>query len=77
MKPIFLHFHNKGSKDWINKKINFDRIPVEGEYLTIEHDGEWYKVEMVVHTPFSEEMSAEIYAVKVNHSDEKNKKLNN
>ncbi|MEK4699722.1 hypothetical protein MKX47_08980 [Solibacillus sp. FSL R7-0668] len=77
MKPIFLHLHNMGFKDWLNKVSTFERIPVEGEYLTIDYDSDLYKVEMVIHTPFSEEMCAEVYAVKVNHIEELNLKLNN
>lgn len=77
MKPIFLHLHNMGFKDWLNKVSTFGRIPVEGEYLTIDYDSDLYKVEMVIHTPFSEEMCAEVYAVKVNHIEELNLKLNN
>lgn len=75
MKPVFLHLHNEGEADRLNKYSDFVRIPVEGEYFAIEHDGEWYKVELVVHTPFSSEMCAEIYAVKVNHQKEMKKKV--
>ncbi|WP_339212947.1 hypothetical protein [Solibacillus sp. FSL W8-0372] len=58
--------NNEGEVNWINNYHHFDRIPSEGEYLATEVAGDWYKVELVVHTPISEEMSAEIYAVKVN-----------
>lgn len=76
MKPVLIHLHNKGSIDWINKKFYFDRIPVEGEYITVDFESDWYKIEMVVHTPFSDEMAAEVYAVKVIYSEEIKNKLN-
>jgi len=75
LKPVFLHLHDEGEANWLNKYADFVRIPVEDEYFAIEHDGEWYKVEVVVHTPFSSEMCAEIYAVKVEHQKEVEKKV--
>lgn len=72
MKSIFVHLHDEGEANWENRYHDFGRIPVEGEYLSI--DIGWYKVELVVHTPFSMEMSAEIYAVKVDYNEEIRKK---
>ncbi|MER1958813.1 MAG: hypothetical protein ABS942_15625 [Solibacillus sp.] len=77
MKKVFVHLHNEGEVNWINEYYHFDRIPSEGEYLATEFNGDWYKVALVVHTPFTEEMSADIYAVKVNHSEEMKKKFKN
>lgn len=76
MKPVFLHLHDEGEAKWLNKYSDFVRIPVEGEYFAIEYDGPWYKVELVVHTPFSFEMCAEVYAMKVDNLKEMKKKLN-
>ncbi len=75
MHKIFLHTHEKEKADWVNTIKEFGRIPLEGEYLAISVDSEWYQVELVVHTPFSEEMEAEVYAVKVDHGKVKEKKL--
>ncbi len=76
MKKVFLHLHSEGKFDWVNSYYQFERIPVEGEYVTTKADGEWHKVELVVHTPFSEKTCADVYAVKVNHHEEIEKKIN-
>ena len=77
MKSVFVHLKNDENKGMYNRHYNFERIPVEGEYFALDVDGEWYKVQLVVHTPNSGEMCAEIYAVKVNHIEEIKKKQNN
>lgn len=77
MATVFVHLHNEGESIWINQNHDFERIPVENEYITIDCDSEWYKVELVVHTPFCDEMSAEIFAVRVDHNKEMKKKVKN
>ncbi|CEE79440.1 conserved hypothetical protein [Xanthomonas citri pv. citri] len=37
-----------------------------GEYVAMSEDA-WFKVELVVHTPFACEFDAEVYAVGVDH----------
>ncbi|WP_340394908.1 hypothetical protein [Paenibacillus sp. FSL E2-0177] len=76
MAKVFVHTHEKGDSEWENEYYPFSRVPVEGEFLTLASDGEWYKVEMVVHTPFDREIHAEIYAVKVDHMKIQKRKLN-
>ncbi|MFP7483369.1 hypothetical protein SFC65_04350 [Priestia filamentosa] len=73
MNRVFLHLHSKGKADWENPYLEFERIPVEGEYVSL--DGAWYQVELVVHTPSSEEMCAEVYAVKVDPEKVKKSKV--
>ncbi|QTD40620.1 hypothetical protein [Sporosarcina sp. Te-1] len=75
MRTVFLHLHDSGQANWNNVYFDFERIPVVGEYVGIKSDGDWYKVEMVVHTPFSKGMCAEVYAVKVDSQKEVKKKL--
>lgn len=75
MHKVFLHTHTKGDHDWVNEIKEFGRIPVEGEYLATDVDSTWYEVELIVHTPFTPEMEAEVYAVKVDHAKVKQKKL--
>lgn len=77
MATVFVHLHNEGETEWNNQYHSFERIPVENEYITVDYDSEWYKVELVVHTPFSDEMSAEIFAVQVDHNEEMKKKVKN
>lgn len=77
MAKVFVHLHSDGESDFSNQFHIFERLPIEGEYLTISDDSEWYQVEMVVHTPFSEQMCAEIFAVQVNHNEVMKKKVKN
>ncbi|QTB25217.1 hypothetical protein [Lysinibacillus sphaericus] len=74
METVFVHLHDKNDFNYVNEYYQFKRVPVEGEYLVTNVDGDWYKVELVVHTPTSKEMIAELYAVKVDHNEEINKK---
>jgi len=76
MSKVFLHIHDPHQANWINQMYEFARIPIEGEHLTVSTDSAWYRVELVVHTPFSDDMDAEVYAVKVDHSEVKRRKLN-
>jgi hypothetical protein len=76
MSKVFLHMHDKGQVNWVNNYNEFDRIPVEGEYFALSSVSEWYEVELIVHTPFEEELHAEVYAVKVDHEKVKQMKLN-
>ena len=68
MMKVFLHTRDQGEFNWNNEHREFARIPVEGEYLTLHVTSEWYKVQLVVHTPFECQCNAEVYAVKVDHN---------
>ncbi|MEK3943526.1 hypothetical protein [Paenibacillus sp. FSL H3-0310] len=76
MINVFVHVHDEGESEWENECHLFSRVPIEKEYFALSHDGNWYEVEMVVHTPFDQEVQAEIYAVKVDHMEIKRSKLN-
>lgn len=77
MAKVFVHLRSDGESDFSNQYHNFERLPIEGEYLTISEDSEWYLVEIIVHTPFSEQLCAEISAVQGDHSKVMNKKVKN
>ncbi|MBN1877500.1 MAG: hypothetical protein JXA33_24975 [Anaerolineae bacterium] len=67
---IFTHTIVLGDTDWTNETITcFSRVPAVGEYITLLTTGKWYQVCVVVHTPHSDEYSAEIYAVAVEHDE--------
>lgn len=69
MARVFLHTRNSGERDWNNEFREFARIPILGEYVSIESsDKNWFRVELVVHTPFPCDCDAEVYAVATNHS---------
>lgn len=65
MAKVFLHTKNSEEIDGVNEDREFARIPVEGEYLALSSLSDWYKVRLVVHTPFKCPYNAEVYAVKV------------
>lgn len=66
---VFLHTRSHGRFDWRNEARDFARIPIVGEYLTRYVTSPWYKVQIVVHTPFECEFDAEVYAIKVDHNE--------
>ena len=65
---VFLHTRTPQQRDWLNEERKFGRIPVVGEFVATSSSGSsWFKVELVVHTPFVCEFDAEVYAVEVDH----------
>lgn len=70
MAHVFVHTHTAGKTDWNNQGRDFTRVPVVGEYFALEATGEWYRVELVVHCPFTAEYEAEVYGVQVDHAEE-------
>jgi hypothetical protein len=68
MAKVFLHIHDAHQANWENKIYDFARVPQEGEYVTVSSDSPWYQVELVLHTPFSHQMDAEVFAVRVDES---------
>ncbi|MBV6690339.1 hypothetical protein KV692_21430 [Xanthomonas euvesicatoria pv. physalidis] len=63
---VFMHTRSPQRRDWLNEEREFGRIPMIGEYVAMSEDA-WFKVELVVHTPFACEFDAEVYAVGVDH----------
>lgn len=64
---VFFHTRSPGQRDWFNESRNFAKIPAVGEYVATATTSAWFRVELVVHTPFPCEFDAEVYAVKVDH----------
>ena len=80
MNKVFLHVCNPGPgtrMDWSNSSREFSRLPIIGEYIATDPSSPWYKVVLVVHCPFDAdyagEYAAEVYALEVDHMDEKRK----
>lgn len=65
---VYLHTRDAENFDWNNENREFARIPVEGECLALSSSSDWYKVQLVVHTPFNCPYYAEVYAVKVDRN---------
>jgi hypothetical protein len=62
---VLLQTRSEGNFDW-NKEIRqFVQIPFVGEYVALTTNSAWYKVQLVVHTPFPCDYDAEVYAVEV------------
>jgi len=64
---VFLHTRDPKESECVNQFLEFARIPVIGEHVAISSDSPWFKVVVVVHTPFPCDCEAEVYAVKVEH----------
>jgi hypothetical protein len=64
---VFLQTRSEGSFEWNKEVREFVQIPFVGEYLALSTDSAWYKVELVVHTPFPCDYDAEVYAVEVDY----------
>jgi hypothetical protein len=66
---VFLQTRSEGSFEWNKEFREFVQIPFVGEYLALSTESAWYKVELVVHTPFPCDYDAEVYAVEVDYSE--------
>lgn len=68
MTKVFVHTQSeRGKSDWKNADRDFSRLPIVGEYFSINSAGEWHIVDLVVHCPFKSEYDAEIFGTKVDH----------
>lgn len=70
---VFFHSRNHEQQSWRNESINFAQLPAIGDYVATSSDGPWYRIEVVVHTPFPCDFDAEAYAVEVDSVDVLNK----
>lgn len=62
---VLVFFKAAGDEAWETDTVNFDRVPMAGEYFTMARDGDWYEVKAVVHMAFPLDYDAELYALKV------------
>lgn len=60
---VLLHTTSQGQDGWKDESCKCVRIPIAGEYLAPSSGSLWYQVQLVVHTPFSGDYEAEVYAV--------------
>ncbi|KIV56439.1 hypothetical protein AM501_09805 [Aneurinibacillus migulanus] len=67
MIKVFLHTYISENDSWENVTKEFVALPSVGEYLTLSSVSEWYEVKIVLHTQFSRDYDAEVYAIKVDH----------
>jgi hypothetical protein len=65
---IFLHTRKPGEPDWENNTIEFPQIPSVGEFVVPSGGAALFEVRFVSHTPFGDEMDAEVYAVGVDNN---------
>jgi hypothetical protein len=64
-----VHIRKRGEYAIGGERRYFARLPVVGEFLAMNIDGQWYQVELVIHCPFPCGWKAEIYAVQVDHHE--------
>ncbi|MEL6272272.1 MAG: hypothetical protein AAFV33_16415 [Chloroflexota bacterium] len=62
---VLVFYREEDAESWTTDTINFDRVPITGEYFAMSREGEWYQVKAVVHMGFPLDYDAEIYAVQV------------
>ncbi|MEG4589716.1 hypothetical protein QUA54_31545 [Microcoleus sp. MOSTC5] len=65
---VYTHDFEEGGKE-NPKKIHFARIPVIGECIVLSNNPNWYKVVLVLHTPYmAADADAEVWCVKITGS---------
>lgn len=60
---VFLHTRKRGESDWQNVDMDFAQIPHLGECVKPSIGDIYYEVRYVLHTPFRDDMDAEVFAV--------------
>ncbi len=62
---VLVFYRGEGEEDWTTDTLNFDRVPMVGEYFATSRDGDWFEVKAVVHMGFPLDYDAEVYASRV------------
>jgi len=62
---VLVHTKHVGQTQWHSRYQDFVRLPVIGEYIAEHSTSDWYRIGIVVHTAYSDENDAEVFAVKV------------
>ena len=63
MAKVSLRSKKQVDSNWNSECREFTRIPEVGEYVTLSSQSPWYKVLLVVHTPYKSGYDAEMYVV--------------
>ena len=64
---VCLHLHDAGQPNWKTHWLGMDRLPNIGDMMVLEpNDGNWWKVELVVHQYYLTQHPVDIYARRVN-----------
>lgn len=68
---VFFHYRSHGENVWNATELDMAQVPVIGEYVKLNATSPWYKVQIVVYTPFEGSTSAcEIFAVETDRVEE-------
>ena len=70
---VLVHTRHEGQVEWHSRLQSFVRLPVVGEFIAEQTGSDWYRVGVVVHTPYTEEYDAELYALKTDERSEMGK----
>jgi hypothetical protein len=68
MAKVYLHTKKQREINWESEFQQFPRVPIVGEYLEMRTESSWYRIQLVVHTPFHHDYEAEVYAVRTINS---------
>jgi hypothetical protein len=73
---VFFHYRSRGENAWTATELDMAQVPAIGEYVTLFANSPWYKVQIVIHTPFEGSGSAsEIFAVQTDRLEEQRRAM--
>ena len=73
---VFFHYRSHGESAWTATELDMAQIPAVGEYVTLFANSPWYKIQIVVHTPFeSSDSASEIFAVQTDRMEEQRRAM--
>jgi hypothetical protein len=73
---VFFHYRSPDDDVWTATELDMAQVPVVGEYVTLHANSPWYKVQIVVYTPFEGSRTAcEIFAVKTDQATEQRRAM--
>ena len=67
---VFLHVRSPEQRDWRSEFREMPQVPRLGEFVSLASETrDWFRVELVVYTPYPCDCDAEVYAVAIDHLD--------
>ena len=73
---VFFHYRSFGQGNWTNIELEVAQIPAVGEYVTLQPNSPWYKVQIVIHLAFEDRnLDGEVFAVETDHMEEQHQAM--
>ncbi len=64
MTQVFLHWIDTPDGEWQNEHREFSSVPTIGEHVALNTSSAYYRVTLIVHTPFPCDCDAEVYTIR-------------